>query len=313
MDSPHVGQLDTKPRCPVPGCGHLLDGFAQVGGDLPAMPKRGDVTLCAYCLRVLAFTDTGFHALSEAEFDRLPVQVQLELLRAGTWARAWSAMGKPLKVSKRPPARKVRTCSGSEFEAKPQPTSEPRAACCPTCMAPVVRLIRVREELLEALDRIAFAPFGQSDATHAEVLELITEFARLAKAKDRGAPWVMPTGAQQRSAAGRFDRPRRSAASSRTRCHAWPSSGAFASPASTAELRPPWKHSATRRCSARWASGGGSGRCSRSGGAGSCALSLGGGHDLGRYRPVRPLQARGAARGFRARPASAWLATGALR
>lgn len=48
------------------------------------------------------------------------------------------------------------------------------------------RLIAAAPDLLQALERIAFEPFGPADATHEQVLAAVTEFARTAIKKARG-------------------------------------------------------------------------------------------------------------------------------
>lgn len=48
------------------------------------------------------------------------------------------------------------------------------------------RLIAAAPELLAALERIAYAPFGRAEATHAEVLDDITRLARAALDRVRG-------------------------------------------------------------------------------------------------------------------------------
>lgn len=45
-------------------------------------------------------------------------------------------------------------------------------AGCPRCLK------RQRDELAKALEKIAYDPFGKSDATDREVLDAITEYAR---------------------------------------------------------------------------------------------------------------------------------------
>lgn len=54
------------------------------------------------------------------------------------------------------------------------------------CNASDARLVAAAPELLEALRRIAYEPFGPSDATHEQVLDAITELARAAIAKATG-------------------------------------------------------------------------------------------------------------------------------
>lgn len=63
-----------------------------------------------------------------------------------------------------------------------------RACTCPKCNEQFDRLETINAELLEALKRIAFEPFGPSDATHEQVLEAITELARAAIAKATAKP-----------------------------------------------------------------------------------------------------------------------------
>lgn len=50
------------------------------------------------------------------------------------------------------------------------------------------RLIRAAPELLEALRKIAFEPFGNPEASDRHILDAITEFARGAIAKAESSP-----------------------------------------------------------------------------------------------------------------------------
>lgn len=50
----HTGQLASKPTCPQ--CRKLLDGFTHL--ERAESPKKGDLTICCYCMATLAFTKT---------------------------------------------------------------------------------------------------------------------------------------------------------------------------------------------------------------------------------------------------------------
>lgn len=67
-----------KPRhCPL--CTTVLDGATGISLDGPErpQPKAGDVTVCAYCSAVLAFTVDGLRQATAADLT----QVDPELLR----------------------------------------------------------------------------------------------------------------------------------------------------------------------------------------------------------------------------------------
>jgi len=63
---------DRGPACP--SCGERLDAAvgAYVKGEEPAPPGPGDLTMCAYCHAILAFTATlDFRAATDEEIAHL--------------------------------------------------------------------------------------------------------------------------------------------------------------------------------------------------------------------------------------------------
>lgn len=74
-----------------PSCGHNLDAATAVNED--AIPKSGDLTICAYCTAWLVFTDPqGVRIMTEDEALELPDDVLQMLQRARAFLRRYQEL-----------------------------------------------------------------------------------------------------------------------------------------------------------------------------------------------------------------------------